>query len=164
MMNKFRLRRRVTAPEIKVDPKLLTRKEPKDQCDVNKIVANARRGMPPSWLARGQPVYIDASELPRDLTAAYEQVQRAEEAFSALPAAVRTAMDNDPRALEGWLADPDNRELAVKHGLFTSEMAESEAEASPPSQPSPKGKKVASRASNEEVAGSKARSSASDTE
>ncbi|QKI28900.1 VP3 [Kummerowia striata gokushovirus] len=140
-MSNFRLRRRVTAKSPEVEAKLRTRQEPKDQCDVNKIVANAKRGIAPSWLARGEPVYMDFSEMPKDLTEAYMQVQRAEEAFMSLPSEVRTALDNDPRSLEGWLVDPANREMAVKHGLVHQKMAESEAEAAPPRQPAPKGKK-----------------------
>ena len=45
------------------------------------------------------------------------RVLSAEAAFGRLPAATRSRMDNDPAKLLAFLADPKNKDEAVKLGL-----------------------------------------------
>lgn len=123
----LRERRRVVARKF-AQPAFRTKQEPKAACDINNVVANAKRGIAPSWINRRQPIYTDVSEVPRDLAAAYAEVQAAEEAFMALPSQVRSAIDNDPRRLPDWLSDKANLSLAVQHGLVEAPEAEPEEE------------------------------------
>lgn len=88
-----RLRRSVL---LAIPPKnALTQQQFKDECDMNRIVRNAQRGIPPRYLAQGVPQYGDF-DVNVDLTAAYNTVARAEEAFSSLPSALRAELGNDP--------------------------------------------------------------------
>jgi len=73
----------------------LTQQQFKDECDMNRIVRNAMRGIAPRHLNPGVPHFDDFSEVP-DLMTAYDLVAKAEEAFSSLPAALRAELGNDP--------------------------------------------------------------------
>lgn len=70
-----------------------TRQEGADSCDINKIVDRMARGILPTF-SRQEALYADMTEI-GDLHESLERVRRAEEAFMSLPAAVRTAFDND---------------------------------------------------------------------
>jgi len=74
----------------------LTQQQFKDECDMNRIVKNAMRGIPPKHLNQRVPQYGDFSNIP-DLSSAYDAIERAESAFSSLPAELRRELDNDPR-------------------------------------------------------------------
>jgi len=86
---------RVTAKVYDVPENLRTQQQFKDECDINRIVKNAQKGIPPRFLARGEPHYGDFSRVP-DLTEAYNITHRAAEAFMTLPAQLRLELDNDP--------------------------------------------------------------------
>jgi len=105
----------------------------RDTTDINKIVARAKRTGHFPQTGR-QPFYADVSHV-GSLLDSYEVVQRAEVAFSQLPAQVRRDMDNDPRNLESWLSDPKNLDQAVQHGLLTRPP---EASPEPAKAPEPK--------------------------
>ncbi|ALS03714.1 VP3 [Gokushovirus WZ-2015a] len=84
-------------------------------CDINVIVARAKRtGTLP--IAQRSLVFGDDESL--TLQQAMSRVAEAREAFEALPAEVRLRFGNDPMALIPWLADPANRDEAVKLGLM----------------------------------------------
>lgn len=104
------IRRRVIHRDFEGD--VVVRQEPASQTDINEIIRRAKAGESPQWINQRQPVFGDVSELPKDLTSAYSQIERAEEAFYALPAKFRQALDNDPRNL---LIAP--QELFAEHGL-----------------------------------------------
>jgi len=94
-----------------------TKQEYKNSCDINLIMARAlKTGIAPQAVRQGY--YADVSDVP-DLATAYEMVNRASEAFYALPADVRRLIDNDPSKLGNFISNPDNMELCVKHGLLT---------------------------------------------
>lgn len=76
--------------------KALTQQQFKDECDINRIVQNAMRGIPPRFMARGTPQYGDFSRV-STLTEAYQVIEQAEEAFMDLPAQLRLELGNDPR-------------------------------------------------------------------
>lgn len=89
----------------------------KDKVNINKIIDRARRtGIWPSQ--ERKPVYINAADAPTALLDSFAAVERAKEAFMALPAKLRRELGNDPRNLESWLSDPKNVEDAVEYGLI----------------------------------------------
>lgn len=116
----------------------------RDLVDINKIVARAQKtGHWPYNPNRGEAFYADASQV-TDLLESFEIVQRAEAAFAALPAEVRRAMDNDPRNLESWLADPANIETAAQHGLVNLPPEAPEEPAKAPQEPAKPATRTAS--------------------
>lgn len=141
-------RKRRTVRMAVTSDRVATQQQFKDECDMNRIVKNAMRGVQPRFMARGVPQYGDFSNV-KDLGQAYELIQRAEEGFMALPAELRRELHNDPRLLQHITADQVKR-----YGLGKVKAAESEAEAppspassepkapNPPSTP-PKSKKAA---------------------
>lgn len=89
----------------------------KKSCDINNILK--------AYTAQGQslPQNLDPS-LFRDNTnipsfeAAFDIVNRASEAFYDLPATIRKLIDNDPAQLPSFLADPNNADTLIKHGVL----------------------------------------------
>lgn len=90
---------------------------PAVDADINNIVARLQSGAtlpPPS-----RPFYYgDATLSPGSLAEALSVVAEARQAFFMLPPQIRQALGNDPAQLEGFLADPDNRAVALKYGLL----------------------------------------------
>lgn len=88
----------------------------KKSCDINNIMANyARTGILPN--SANQGYYADVSNLP-SLETSFNIVNQAMEAFQALPAYVRKLIDNDPSKLADFIANSDNKEICLKHGLL----------------------------------------------
>lgn len=95
----------------------LTDQSFKNQCDVNIIMENyAKTGML-SHVTTITPTFTDNTLVP-SLEDAFNIVNRAEEAFSELPPAIRKLMDNNPSNLELFIQNPDNQEILVKHGVL----------------------------------------------
>lgn len=82
-----------------------TKQAMKDECDVNLIVARYVRDGLVTHLAKGQPRYLDVSEV-GDYRSAIEQVRAVEDFFDALPAKVRAYFQNDPAAFLDTMSDP----------------------------------------------------------
>lgn len=100
--NRFsHMRRTVVMAEH--DDSVATQQQFKDECDMNRIVKNAQRGIPPKWVARGQPHYGDFSNVP-DLMQAHDLIQNAKQAFLDLPSGLRAELRNDYRNI-GELTD-----------------------------------------------------------
>lgn len=91
-------------PLVSAPDKSLTQQQFKNECDMNRIVANSQRGIPPRYLAKGTPHYGDFTANV-DLTAAYNTISAAEEAFMALPSGLRAELHNDPVNLASLTAD-----------------------------------------------------------
>lgn len=109
------------------------------ECDVNEIMSRYMKTGEITHLARRQGVFADVSEM-KDLMGAFSMVERAADAFSVLPAALREKLGNDPANFAGWLQDPSNHDEAIKFGLLerTDEVSSSvtgEKPAAPPSTP-----------------------------
>lgn len=85
----------VPAQLAEAPEKALTQQQFKDECDINRIVKNAQRGIPPKYINRATPHYGDVSRFP-DITEAYNIVQKAEESFMELPAQLRLELGNNP--------------------------------------------------------------------
>lgn len=87
----------------------------KDMCDINSMVARARRGqfVPPE--SRG--VYGDFTKV-TDFQSAMNQIMAAEATFGFLPAYIRKRFDNDPAKLLAFMDDGENLEACYELGLI----------------------------------------------
>jgi len=100
--NRFtRVRRTNQITEI--DPALATQQQFKDECDMNRIVKNAARGLAPRF-AQGTPHFADFTEVP-DLMGYYQVIERAEIAFMSLPSGLRRELNNDPSRINTLTKD-----------------------------------------------------------
>lgn len=90
-----------------------TKQEFAKECNINSIMAKARAGIsPPAWMTAKTPFYGDFNPN-ANFTDAFNQVERANAAFNALPLEFRKELDHDPRNLA-----TAPRELYAKHGLL----------------------------------------------
>lgn len=94
-----------------------TKQEPKNACDINKIVARALRGQAIMNLNNKPGRFGDVSEVP-DYATALRVVKRAEELFSSLPALVRKRFQNDPAEMLEFVKDSKNADEAKALGLL----------------------------------------------
>jgi len=112
----------------------LTKQSPKEECDVNYIVAKYKETglLPPS---QREPRFGDFSNV-RDYQSSLNAVIAAQEAFDELPAIVRKRFSNEPAELLAFLEDPRNKDEAIKLGLVeaptSSQPSRSEAAAPAP--------------------------------
>lgn len=141
-----RLRRVVveaTPPE-----KSLTQQQFKDECDMNRIVKNALRGVAPRFQTQGVPQYGEFADIPVDLTEVYNVVARAEESFNTLPAGLRAELGNDPSRFNEL-----TREQAERYKLLKAHqeppMSDDPPPASPPPKAAPKAGQAAPKAPKE---------------
>lgn len=104
----------------------MTQQHFKMECDVNEIVRRYVQTGDPTLLEGSSPVYANVSEMPTDLASAYAAIGQAEDAFMRLPSQVRKSLDNDPSRLVPWLADPENKAVAVKFGLMNPSVEKNE--------------------------------------
>lgn len=97
----------------------MTQKHFRDEVNINKIMDRFHRtGVSPIDPARAQrALYADVSEI-GDYRGVCDRIWAAEQAFSALPAKVRTRFGNQPEALVEWLRDPKNHREAIELGLM----------------------------------------------
>lgn len=93
-----------------------TQQHHKENCDINVIIARAKRGGGISHVNPHQGRYMDLTELP-DYATALNTVIKANEAFNSLPAKVREEFQNDPKKLIQFLGDPKNIDRAIELGL-----------------------------------------------
>lgn len=94
----------------------MTRQEFADECDINNILATYEKTGVLSHVARGEPQYLDVSNVP-DLAGAMAYMFDAEAAFMSLPAIVRREFDNDPLRFVEFAVDPANVERMREWGL-----------------------------------------------
>lgn len=88
----------------------------RNEVNVNSIMKKYFKDRDAS-IFRGPGSFIDLTTV-TDLQGAFARVAAAEDAFMQLPSEIRTSLDNDPRNLESYLANPKNFDDAVKYGLF----------------------------------------------
>jgi len=84
--------------------------------DIKDIVARYKKSGFLENLAKARPVFADVSKVP-DFQTVVGKLRSAEEAFSLLPARVRSRFVNDPARLVAFLQDRSNDAEAVKLGL-----------------------------------------------
>lgn len=85
--------------------------------DINKIIARARATGQWPHTNKKPPVYMDCVGI-GDYQASLERVQRAQDAFSALPARVRDRFANSPAKMVEFLSNPANKKEAQDLGLL----------------------------------------------
>jgi phage internal scaffolding protein len=102
----------------------------KDECDINKIMAKYRKTGVLPHLNPAQPQYVDTTVMV-DYQSALQTVADAQEAFMALPAAVRRHYNNDPAAFLAALDDPSQRKVFEENGLLQPKEAPQSAQAKP---------------------------------
>jgi len=96
-----------------------TQQHLKEEVDVNHIVARAlRTGIlgDPLAIGRREGIFADVSAV-GDFHSSLRRIDAAKEAFMELPADLRKRFNHDPANLLAFLADPANKEEAVKLGL-----------------------------------------------
>lgn len=96
-----------------------TRQADAEACDINVIMRRYEKtGMLPT-MAQVEGYFADVSDM-GDYRTALSVVREADGMFMALPAEVRRRFDNDPAAFVDFMADPANRDEAVKLGLVAA--------------------------------------------
>lgn len=92
-----------------------------NECDLNQIVARAKRtGQPPLLDRRG--VYADVSNI-GDYLDAQLTVKQAHDDFLNLPVQIRNRFRNNPAYLIDFLSNPNNYDEALKLGLVNKRPA-----------------------------------------
>lgn len=121
----------------------MCRQEFANECDINVLMARYEKDGVVNHFARGEPKYMDVSNVP-PYDVAIQQVRDAEEAFMKLNARVRSRFDNDPGQFMDFCADPKNLEQlrewglappAPKQDMTIAELAEALKPVSPEEQP-----------------------------
>ena len=115
-MSDFVVRNRFSKPMrvvISGNGETAVKQEFRIECDINEIVARAKRGIAPAWVAKGVPRYGDFSNVP-SLAEAFEKVALARDAFMQLPSQLRWELGNDPRRIDELTAEQCVRFKLVK--------------------------------------------------
>lgn len=115
----FRKHERVFAPHEDV---MVTKQSAKAECDIHNILSQYRRTGILAHVARAQAQFLDLPEV-EDFQDALHQVERAKEAFAALPSAVRDRFGNDPGRFLAALSDPAERPFLEEVGVFRKASA-----------------------------------------
>lgn len=84
--------------------------------DVNNIMNRYMKTGQLTHLRQQQGMFEDVSQI-SGLHEAFEAVEFAKDAFSALPAKLRERLGNDPTKLVGFMSDPKNKDLLIEYGL-----------------------------------------------
>lgn len=127
-----------------------TKQASKDACDINAIMRRYHRTGMVDHLSGRTPIYGDFSEV-GDYLDSMERVRAAQDAFDALPSAIRDACGNDPAELLDMATNPARAEefeaLGLEAGLVIREpeagpkpepeVPPSEAETPPGEEPTP---------------------------
>lgn len=101
-----------------------TKQDYKEECDINTIMRKYEATGIVSHVSAMQPFYADVLEY-GDLQDAYAIMDKAQQAFDALPASLRQELDNDPRNLVGYISNPANKEKCIEYGIFNRPVMES---------------------------------------
>lgn len=96
----------------------MTRQEFTEECDVNNIMRNYDRDMLAFLaVARGEPSYVDFSQMPDTLQGVMNFMMDAENAFMQIPAIARREFDNDPARFVEYASDAKNVDKLREWGL-----------------------------------------------
>ena len=101
-----------------------TKQEPKDECNINSIMARYAQTGIIDHVAAIQPIYEDVAGISVDYQEALRIVENAQVAFDALPSALRKELDNNPANLVSFIQNPDNMERCVEYGLLNKSVVE----------------------------------------
>lgn len=86
------------------------------ECDINTIMSKYQKTGLIEHVQKFQGSYGDFTSV-ADYQLSLNQVLDAQNAFEALPSAIRARFQNNPGAMLAFLEDPKNRDEAVKLGL-----------------------------------------------
>jgi len=90
----------------------------KDDCDINKLFKKYKKDKNvPLFMNASQPRFGDFTSA-EDFHALQNRIAGVMSDFEQLPASVRARFNNDPGVMLDFVADPKNREEAVKLGLL----------------------------------------------
>lgn len=109
----------VDFPSEDPNSKSITNQSDRDGADINLIMAKYEKtGLITDAItgAQRQPQYGDFTEV-GDFYTNQIKIARVNQAFSALPAHIRSRFQNDPQSLINFLSDPQNDAEAIKLGL-----------------------------------------------
>ncbi|AXH73037.1 MAG: internal scaffolding protein [Microviridae sp.] len=97
----------------------LTRQEFAEECDINTLMKKYEGHVigGPGNMAPADMMYADFTELPGSLLEYMTYMDKAENAFMSLPAAVRREFDNDPRAFVDFASQSENLPQMQTWGL-----------------------------------------------
>lgn len=108
----------------------LTRQEFKDECSIERIMANYKQTGVILHGNQKTPTYDDFSQV-----VTFQEAQnisiKATEAFNALPSHVRTRFENDPGQFVDFAVNPDNYDQMVSMGLLPKPPAPAKQETAP---------------------------------
>lgn len=111
-----------------------TRQEFADECDINNIMRRFEATGVISHVDQREPMYVDLTELPRDLHSVLRILDSATESFMSLPAMVRREFDNDPHQFIAFAEKPENLGKMREWGLAPPEtLPDAPREPLPPS-------------------------------
>ncbi len=109
-------------PKVRISKwgKSRTRQSEAAALDINNIMRKYEKtGILP--VEGREAFYADVSTMP-DYRSALAAVESADDAFMALPAAVRSRFDNEAALFLDFCSDPDNRDEMVTMGLLEAEL------------------------------------------
>ena len=95
----------------------LTHQAPKDECDINNIMAKWERTGVLDHFNKHQGQYGDFTEIPTNYQESLNSVLLAEEMFNELPSKIRRKFANDPGNFLDFATDPENIDEMIKLGL-----------------------------------------------
>jgi len=114
---------RIASSYTNHDPSM-TRQEFADDADINVLMARFEAtGLAPTNLNKGEPRYLDVSNVP-DMQTALETLNEATSAFMSLSATVRRKFDNDPVKFVEFAQDPKNKKDLQEWGLAAPDPVE----------------------------------------
>lgn len=111
---------------------LVTKQSHKDECDIHRILKQYRRTGIITHVQSARPTYGDLPDV-QDYQTSMNTIIEAQDAFSALPAAVRDHWKNDPALFLAAFSDDKQRDKLVEFGFIKPSPADqAEREASSP--------------------------------
>lgn len=99
-----------------------TKQEFKNECDINRIVAQYSTTGVLTHVNRMQPAFGNASA--PDFTDAMHMIDEVKEAFASLPAILRRRFDGKPEQFLEFLHDPKNALEIAEMGLLSPEATQ----------------------------------------
>lgn len=115
----------------------LTKQAHKNECDINKIVANYDRTGLITHVKEASAQYGDFTEV-NEYQESLNTVIHAQNAFDELPAHVRKKFQNDPGAFFEFATNPNNHDDMVELGLAEPRFTAPEPTTAPEPEPAPK--------------------------
>lgn len=100
-------------PVVAVDDELITERHHAEHLRPERLAAQLITGQ----VQAGEVNYLDQTEAAFSLQEALDRIELAEERFMQLDPELRLLAGNDIRRFEEMLADPDQLDLLVEHGL-----------------------------------------------